>query len=705
MIHSRLAASNLSRRPVSAPPRRSKLVSRFVLLAARLSLASFTALAAIDVLGNLALIERLVFAEPLAARPGDFLAVALFLLAPAAALVLVGLLTGAVLARILRSDAAAEGAAAATAAVTGFAMLGVGRLAGNFPGALKPVAYLAALAVATLTWWMLRRTVTRSSPSAGRMVLLPLAIAFGNLGWARVSAGAWAPAIITVAATLLLAVGVVLLPRLGAGGRRLLTALPPAAAVLLAALAIAETDRYGGGGEIRPLPRLGDGPPAIVLVVLDTVRADRLSFHGYGRETTPGLAAWARDAAVFEHALSPAGWTSPSHASFFTGLPVSLHGVRYARELGPVLGTRPLPGLAWLPGELADFGYRSVAVSANPFAVPPEAGFDRLLDRTRFAWEQGTLAGLLDRWNPALARASWALRWRLPYLDADQISGVATRAIPERGRVFLFVNFLDAHSPFVPPGAALDALGLEPGERLWRYDSHRTLTTRWDSLPEGKEQELSDLYDGELRGLDGPLTRLLEEVDRRWHGEALVIVTSDHGEELGEEGRVGHEHGLHQRILHVPLLVRGPGVSAGVRPETVTTRRVHDLILATAGGAPFDDSLLSADDAWGLLAERYPSANNEAAVGSGALRPWVSRVEGDLKAVGPSSAGFDLWRLDVDFRESRLSGEAADADRRAVLAAWIDSYWSEHRDARADAEASLADPADLQTLRSLGYVQ
>lgn len=691
----------VARRPARRFPGDLELVSRFLPLVSRLALASFAALFSVDLLADLALLERFLFADPLPARGADFAAVALFLVAPALCLAAGGAVAGALLARRTGRSVATEATAAATGAGAGFVMLGVGRLAGNFPGGLRLVAYAAAAVLALAAWWWLRRTASGPSRDVARMVLLPLAVAFANLAWARAAAGAWMPAAITGTAALLLAAAVVLLPRLGQVVGSVCAILPPVAALLLAGLGVADTRTYGAGGELRPLPRRGDGPPAIVLVVLDTVRADRLPIYGHDRDTMPGLTAWAESAAIFERALSPAGWTSPSHASLFTGLPVSLHGVRYARDAGPMLGTRPLPGLGWLPTQLAEYGYLSVAVSANPFAVPPEAGFDRLLDRTRFSWEQGTLAALLDHWHPALARASWALRWRLPYLDAPQIADAAVAAIPERGRVFLFVNFLDAHSPYVPPGAALDALGLDPGERLWRYDSHRTLTARWPSLPDGKQQELADLYDGELRGLDGPLTRLLEAVERRWGGEALVVVTSDHGEELGEEGRVGHEHGLHQSVLHVPLLLRGPGIEPGRRPEPVTIRRLHDLILAAGGGGVADIGLLTREDAWGLVAERYPSANNEATVGPGALRPWVGRVSGDLKGLGPSSRGFSLWRLDGAFRER----PEADAEAGAEIAAWIDAYWREHEDRRSDDEANLTNPADLRTLRSLGYVQ
>ena len=243
-------------------------------------------------------------------------------------------------------------------------------------------------------------------------------------------------------------------------------------------------------------PRLaGTARPNMVLIVLDAVRADHLREFGYSRATMPRLSSWAKSALVVRRAVSAAGWTAPSHASMFSGKTVSEHGIHYGETS---FRTRAYRDIEWLPELLAVEGYDCRAVTANPLAVPKEVrGFDAVIAPRHIDWSR-TIGGFVDGEWGIFPSLSESLRWRIPYPDAREVVGIVKRSVPEgAGPVFLFVNFLDAHSPYNPP----ERIG--GGRPFSRYLSYRELTKRWLELPMESRQYLTDLYDGELRWIDG----------------------------------------------------------------------------------------------------------------------------------------------------------------------------------------------------------
>jgi hypothetical protein len=314
-----------------------------------------------------------------------------------------------------------------------------------------------------------------------------------------------------------------------------------------------------------------------------------------------------------------------------------------------------------------------------------------------------TLGGLADRLVPPTGRLSERLRWRLPYVDAEGIIDVAMRALSsDTGPVFFFLNVLDAHSPYNPPREALELLGLDPGHLFSRYERHRQLTLRWQSLPAGKQENLGDLYDGELRWIDRHIERFFRFIDARLGPNTVVVITSDHGEELGEEGRVGHEFGLAQTLIHVPLFVRGPGLPTGATDALVSLRSIfHFIDRIGAGQTPDLNRLLDTDDL-GILAERYPSGHNRRVLGADYARPWVALIEGELKGVGPSPAEWALFDVSAFAAERVLP--VADGARGEELKAKIDSFWERYQDRRALDDGALSEE-ELRRLRSLGYVK
>jgi len=476
--------------------------------------------------------------------------------------------------------------------------------------------------------------------------------------------------------------------------------LPLVLSVVFVCMVVINTLDYGDGDDLHASKSTG-APPSIALIVLDTVRADHLSLYGYERNTMPYLENWAESGIVFERAVSAAGWTTPSHACFFSGRTVSCHGVHYGEQS---FSTRPLEGIDWLPALLGARGYYALAVSANPFAFPAVVGFDRVLCPLLPPFEK-TLGRFTEEVLPFLRRPSELLRWRVPYADAQGIVGVIKRALPESidAPVFLFVNFLDAHSPYNPPQEALDDLNVHVEDAFPRYHSHRRLTQQWQSLPPGKLKSLCSLYDGELRWVDMQLAELLPWLKSTLGPESLIIVVSDHGEELGEEGRVGHEAGLSQRILHVPLFIGWNGYAPRSIGEVVSTRRLFNFVLSCSdSGMPTPESLIQSDE-FTTIAERYPTSRRNAPGDRLSHCPTVSCIQGSFKVVGPSVCTREVY--DIDKSGFRDSISATYTPEAISLLEFIDTYWDSFEDRRDESSTGeKPDRKELDRLRGLGYI-
>ncbi|MFH1143011.1 MAG: sulfatase [Candidatus Eisenbacteria bacterium] len=600
------------------------------------------------------------------------------------------------------------------------------------PHAPHTAAVLASVVIAFLVWillrFLLRRRALRAwSLGATMGIALPVSLVAGLLNNAVIRSIYHSGSIVldVVLAIFFVAVGILVWRLEGEDGygesrflRPVLGWLPVLLATGTAILFCIVSARFGlpavaeGAVPQAEAARRPDAPPSIVLIVLDTVRADHLQHYGYARNTMPAFERWAAGGLIAERAVAPAGWTTPSHASMFSGRTVSRHRVHYSREQRSFM-SRPAADIAWLPARLVDQGYHCLAVTANRLALPaPRIGFHHVLVPSHQPFEY-VLAAAFDRALPWFRRWSEMFTWRNPNLHAGDLTDVILRALPAADRrrgaapLFLFVNYIDAHAPYNPPPAALTALGVDPRPPFGRYEKHRDLTQAWPRLPEQKWQALSDLYDGDLRWLDMHLERLLAYLEQSLGERALIIVVSDHGEELGEEGRIGHEYGLDQRIIHVPLCIRGAGLVPGQIDEVITIRRLYDFVLRVAGGGSSATravaEVLRTGDEFGTLAERYPSGNNAAFLGDAYLRHWVAWTGDRYKVIGPQEEGLQVYDIAASgFRDGpALDDSTAAPELRAALA----FYWRTYRDLE-DAEAG-EEPREeeLERLRSLGYIK
>jgi arylsulfatase A-like enzyme len=295
--------------------------------------------------------------------------------------------------------------------------------------------------------------------------------------------------------------------------------------------------------------------PNVVMIVMDTTRADRCSFEGYARATTPRLDEFAKDAVVFTEAWSPAGWTGPAHASLFTGLRLEHHGFYAGNRMNLA---RTMPTLAEL---LAADGWATASFANNGW-FDERYGLTRGFDRSEthgdddarpYPWARATHA----------AAAAWA------------------EARAKEGRpFFLFVNDMEPHLPYTPPAedeARFVAPGTPPGdvEAARRFDFPSTVSycLHKEEIADGRMELLSSLYDAEIAALDREIGALFDRL--RVSGlldNTIVVVAGDHGEMLGEQHQTAHGFSLHRAIRHVPLLIRAPGAFTGGRREGAVVR-------------------------------------------------------------------------------------------------------------------------------------
>ncbi len=335
------------------------------------------------------------------------------------------------------------------------------------------------------------------------------------------------------------------------------------------------------------------GTPDVILVSLDTTRADHLSTFGYARETSPVLTALAADALVFTQARSPAGWTLPAHASMLTGLYPSRHGAHLA---GGWLAGQSIDGrrnVAYplaedrttLAEALRDRGYDTAAFVANFSYLYRDYGLAQGFDRYDDA------PGLLLRVHPPVVRLVRALRPGFcvkPFRTAREVNASALAWLDRvpRGRpAFLFLNYMEPHQPWMAEA---------PFDRwVWEQPQARRLIERDLYTHEIKQFTADEIafirasYDGQIAAMDAALGELVEALKARGRWEkAVVIVTADHGEMLGEHDTVGHMgRMLYEPLVHVPLVVKLPGASRprGRDDRPVQLVDVVPTVLAQAG--------------------------------------------------------------------------------------------------------------------------
>lgn len=470
--------------------------------------------------------------------------------------------------------------------------------------------------------------------------------------------------------------------------------------------------------------------PDILLIVLDTARADRFSCYGGPDGLTPNTDRLAAEGVLFEDAVSTAPWTIPSHASIFTGTYPSTHAATWKRPF--------LDGsLRTLAGFLGRAGYTTYGFSNNP-GIGRGTGFSRDFDVYVEVWRDSVR-------KPSLTdKAKFWLLWLLGRQDKG--AALTNEKIAELledgdgGPLFLFINYIEPHLKYRPPHPFLEKHAGE-GEVVTRmknmgfpllYD----LLAGKRTLAPAERKALGDLYDGEIAYMDfmvGELLRELRAID--FLENTLVILTSDHGDNLGDHGLVDHQFSLHETLLEIPLIMRYPALlprgarirglvqnvdifptilslierSHGARGDTALMREIAEAraqvqgqdLLEVVTGAPARDVAYAEYD--------IPRQYLEKLV---AIHPGTptSRLEDDISSI---RAGH--WKLVRNTRGERQlfdlgedPGEDVDVAPMApsvadslgtLLETWVGSLpkGSGEADMRIDTETK-------EKLRALGYI-
>jgi len=433
------------------------------------------------------------------------------------------------------------------------------------------------------------------------------------------------------------------------------------------------------------------GPPNLVLISIDSLRADRLGCYGAERDTSPAIDRLAEEGVRFETAVAPTSWTLPSHVTLLTGLSIPAHRVAGPKQR--IDAARTL-----LAEHLAGVGYETAGFVSAPF-LAHAYGFDRGFSVYR------NFASIEESARPVTLKSH-----RESHADenAPAVIGAALEWLGERepgaAPFFLFVHLWDVHYDYIPP---------EPYDAIFDPDYQGDLDVRDysfnrsidENLPERDLQHLWALYDGEIRWLDSQLKPLLDALREGPHsGRTMISLVSDHGEEFFEHRRKGHWQTLFEESVRVPWIIRYPGeIRAGTAIGGVASLEdVAPTLLALIGAPPLPEATgrnLATHVRSGRAAKRPVLLNLEKMV---ALRgpSW--------KVIAPGEGGpplyYDLEEdpEERDPRPARRVAPGALRELRRRMATELARARSLHWEGSGPAEL---EPDLQEKLEELGYIE
>ncbi len=460
------------------------------------------------------------------------------------------------------------------------------------------------------------------------------------------------------------------------------------------------------------------GPVSILLISVDTLRADRLNCYGYTqRRTSPAIDALARDGILFERSIATSPWTLPSHASLLTSLSPTHHGAvaSFADFMAAPRDKRLLPRLSeehWTLAEaLAGAGYETAAFTGGG-TLDPQLGFDQgfaLYDTSMFKLSRRRMGPLVD-WIGAHGTHSFFLFWHTFEVHAPYVA----------------TEFLSEGSP--RDGTTILERRLDRRAARLRLDrdafSNLDLKRMLAALDAYNVEVCSALYDGGVRSFDRYLERLVGALrSDGLYDRMAIVLTSDHGEEFDERGNGfynKHGHTLYEELLHVPLIIKLPGQAhAGTRVKSVVSALDVMPTLLELAGVPAAPHRLEGVSLRPLWEGREAQAGRLVISEAVATGPERQSIQSDREKLiltfdpaGTSAqgrAGLDrqLFDLSLDPGEhNNLLGAGRPADAVARRAALLEEALRQERAAgkTQHAEPATIDPQTHERLRSLGYV-
>ncbi|MBW2277144.1 MAG: sulfatase [Deltaproteobacteria bacterium] len=447
-------------------------------------------------------------------------------------------------------------------------------------------------------------------------------------------------------------------------------------------------------------PKAKPNAPHLILIVLDTVRRDHLSAYGYERDTSPNLKKLVARGVKFTAASSNAPWTHPAHASILSGLHTSRHGARYAGRGAegkePIL--RPGNSIVFLHQLLKQAGYATLASVGAPVLSP---GFGVTADFDQFD-------GARPDEEPSASEVNQRLLARLDKLEGKQ-------------PLFALVNYYDAHSPYT--ARPEHAPWIDRGSMVRQVD----LAQQVDGVPifarlaagtarldPARQAAAIDNYDSEIARADAALGELIAALDERGLlKNAIVAITSDHGEYFGEHGLYDHGRTLYHELTDAPLVMIGPDVEVGRTVDAaVQTLDLFATFLEAAGltipAANQGSSLWpllrgkSGHQPHPIAAEAFadPALVKSASIYS---RDYRSLTAGSTKLIvsEPPAGKGELYDLAAD--SSERDNQAVDRpDDAALLSKALEDWLPSVPQARSAAVELSGE--ERKRLKELGYI-
>ncbi len=426
--------------------------------------------------------------------------------------------------------------------------------------------------------------------------------------------------------------------------------------------------------------------PNVLLIVVDTLRPDRMSLYGAERPTTPALDSLAGQACVFERAYSTSSWTMPAVASIMTGMYPSSHkATEISRTLAPELET--------LAEGFAASGFQTAAVVSHTF-VDEKHGFDQGFaafdSKNALGHEAISTEGVTDL---AIARIEqFTQKRKTPF--------------------FLFVHYFDPHFNY-KDHPDIDFAAPHAG-RLDGKQEYGDIRAIRHSLQDDELQYLLDLYDEEIRHTDAGIGRLVAAL--RKHGldeETVIVFASDHGEEFLDHGRIGHRKTLYEEVVRVPMLIRVPGGAARRVADPVSIGSLAPTIRELAG-LPRNQDAVQFRSLADLVEGRATSTRGAIYLET---EKTVGMVEQEVKGDDYHAIILDGWKLIEDRRSgeqelfdlSRDPLESAnlasqDTARLATLKEALEVSRRLATSGQAPGRDRTLSDAEIEKLRGLGYI-
>jgi len=445
------------------------------------------------------------------------------------------------------------------------------------------------------------------------------------------------------------------------------------------------TVQCSGPGDSEPLY-----PPNVLLITLDTLRADHLGCYGYDRPTSPNIDAFAKVATFYPRGYASSPWTLPTHASLMTGLYPFEHGAHTFKinekraEVG-VLGEHHVT----LAEVLRDEGFQTAALVGNDVYL-----------KQRFKIHQGFETYFSER------------------TYADRLNKMAFEWLEERGQepFFLFLNYVDTHNPYNARKRPDDPGFLKPGDDRQSFyiyqDLRPQVLKREEPYPAETVQHVTNQYDTAIHVVDEELENLFEKLKQLGlYDNTLIILTSDHGEYFGEHELIDHGKDVYQPAVWVPLIIKKPGQHEGEVDETiVTSAEIPNLIfqnfpadMAKRGFAQFPlapGAEIALSENYFTMADDFNYQPHEQARFN---RVRTVVFDWPYKYIHDSSGNHELYDLAKDPEElQNLYATKTRVGKK--MARQMRSFMDERNTVKEAESVRIPNEQEIESLRALGYL-